>query len=642
MTRVEYESLNDLLEDRGLIDDEGTRVELKRAKNGLPQTFWQSVTAFLNTIGGYILLGFEDGTKEPVPDLAIDELQKNIASGVAQRLDPAISPTVEVVKVAGCKVIVVTVRQADIHQKPVHYKDKNGAPKALKRVGASNLQMTREDIERILLEKSGRSPDGHILSGYTLDQLDKQTLARYRQRLQNLRPTDTALSKDDGGLLASVGCVSYSPETRNWVLNRAGLLVFGQEDFIRSEFPALEVQILKFDEPDWKLTNENRGKKTVIDGKALFDLIPELEETLRLLFPPTVKVTPGKFGREPDPIYKALREAIINAVVHQDYLARRYIQIRIFTDRLEIENPGYSRKPVELFNKPGSDPRNPNIAKAFEKIEYVEKQGFGGAIMIDSIEEAGFTPPEFLSDIDKNSFTVTFHWQHFMSQADLDWVSEFGEMPEDDRKALVYAKNNKDMKNADVRRLCGHDTLKASRVLQRLKSRQLLELHGTGKQAYYTLNARPVSRSSSPKPSRQVGLFEGDGLEDVAGQIVDVAAKSVDAPGKSVDAPAETVDASRKTVDAQLRSMDAIKEEVQQAIQGSKLPRKARRELIENAILEATQTFRTIAELAEMTSLAPERLRAGYVQKMTQSGLLEMKYPEKPKHPDQAYRARKP
>ncbi len=65
------------------------------------------------------------------------------------------------------------------------------------------------------------------------------------------------------------------------------------------------------------------------------------------------------------------------AIVHQDFLARRYIQIRIYGDRLEIENAGYSKKPVTQFEEPGSIPRNPIIARAFEMAGFVEKQGVG-------------------------------------------------------------------------------------------------------------------------------------------------------------------------------------------------------------------------------------------------------------------------
>ncbi|WP_353544250.1 ATP-binding protein [Deinococcus xinjiangensis] len=510
--RVEYESLNDLLEDRGLIDDEGTRVEIKSGKGGLPNGFWTSVNAFSNTVGGYILLGFHDVTKEVIKDVEIDRLQKDISSGIALKLEPPVAPTLEVLRVAGQKIIMVSVTPADTHLKPIYLVEKG--KKGWKRVGSSNLQLSKEDIERMLLEKAGKSPDSYVVGGFGLRHLDTGTLARYRQRLQNLRPTHRLLSKTDEQLLQSLNCLTYTPEKDLWELNRAGLLIFGQEQYVRSVFPSLEVQILRFDEPNWELTAQNRGRKSVLEGRALFDFVPDLEETLLQLFPPTVKVTSGKIGRDPDPIYDALREAIVNAIAHQDFLAARYIQIRIFSDRLEIENPGYSKKPVELFSEPGSLPRNPLIAYAFEIVEYVEKQGFGGSIMIDSIEKAGFTPPKFNSSVDKNSFTVTFFWQHFMSQEDLTWVAEFGEMPEDDKKALVYAKNNNAMKNSDVRRLCGHDTLKASKVLQRLKARQLLELHGTGKQAYYTLTV-PSTPTLPDFSTRQLHFFDvAEGVKD--------------------------------------------------------------------------------------------------------------------------------
>jgi len=86
-----------------------------------------------------------------------------------------------------------------------------------------------------------------------------------------------------------------------------------------------------------------------------------------------------------DPMHVALREAIHNALMHQDYLIHRLIQVRRFTDRLEIENSGTSL-------------RNPRIAQMYYEIGWAGQKGTGIRAMQQAMAELGLTPPAFESE----------------------------------------------------------------------------------------------------------------------------------------------------------------------------------------------------------------------------------------------------
>ena len=72
-----------------------------------------------------------------------------------------------------------------------------------------------------------------------------------------------------------------------------------------------------------------------------------------------------------DPMHVALREAIHNALMHQDYRIHRPTQVRRFADRLEIENPGTSLRDPDRLGEPGSELRNPRIAQMYYEIGWL-------------------------------------------------------------------------------------------------------------------------------------------------------------------------------------------------------------------------------------------------------------------------------
>jgi len=95
---------------------------------------------------------------------------------------------------------------------------------------------------------------------------------------------------------------------------------------------------------------------------------------------------------------EAVREAVVNAVCHRDYLGGAPIQVRLYDDRLEIWNPGglpATLKPADLLRDHDSIPRNPKIASAFFFAGLIEQWGTGTIRMAAALKEAGHSAPEF-------------------------------------------------------------------------------------------------------------------------------------------------------------------------------------------------------------------------------------------------------
>jgi ATP-dependent DNA helicase RecG len=221
------------------------------------------------------------------------------------------------------------------------------------------------------------------------------------------------------------------------------------------------------------------------------EITREVLHILRQEIPERFALRPGDAGRMADPMHVALREALHNALMHQDYRVHRPTQIRRFADRLEIENPGASLRDPDRLGEPGSELRNPRIAHMLYEIGWAERKGTGIRAMQQAMDQLGLTPPTFESDSQDRAFRVIFYRHHFMDQGDLEWLEGWRDLDLDteEQKALVYARKTGRIDNAAFRRLNQTDTLTASRALTRLEGLGLLHRSAQrrGPGVYYTL-----------------------------------------------------------------------------------------------------------------------------------------------------------
>ena len=129
---------------------------------------------------------------------------------------------------------------------------------------------------------------------------------------------------------------------------------------------------------------KGKEKSTVLDRKDYnIDLVTNVDLAMNFLkqYLPVRYVFTGELARKeiPELPYEALREALINAVVHRDYFEKgANVMMEIFDDRIEITNPGGLVKGLtpENFGRV-SMLRNPGIANLFQRIDYIEKMGTG-------------------------------------------------------------------------------------------------------------------------------------------------------------------------------------------------------------------------------------------------------------------------
>jgi hypothetical protein len=190
---------------------------------------------------------------------------------------------------------------------------------------------------------------------------------------------------------------------------------------------------------------------------------------------------------EPEIPHSVIRESIVNAVAHRDYGSTGFIQVIVFSDRVEIWNPGKLPPGLSLekLREPhGPIPRNPLIAEPLFRAGYAEKAGTGTTDMIADCRKAGIPEPDFQQR--GPHFIVTL-WRDWLTE---EFLNRF-DLNDSQIKAIAFLKRMGRISNAEYQNLSGVTDRTALRHLKDLVGKGLIEKTGlTGRSAHYRISRR--------------------------------------------------------------------------------------------------------------------------------------------------------
>ncbi len=348
--------------------------------------FGQAICAFANDLpnnrrSGYLLIGVKDNGS--LSGLTVtDELLKNLGGIRSQgNVLPQPYMTVSRFALSDGDVAVVEVHPSDLP--PVRYKGR-----VYIRVGPRK-GIANEQEERVLAERRvalARSFDARPCSEATIDDIALGQFDAYRR--EAIDPETIAANNRTVELqLASLRLYDPKPACPTY----AGILLFGKNP--RFFLPGAYVQYLKM--PGTDLT-EQPDDQAEISGD-LHSMLRELEGRLKLLIQTTMrKVSALEEKLQPDYPEWALRELLMNAVMHRNYDSNSPIRFYAFSDHIEIQSPGglYGEATPENFPTLSSY-RNPVIAEAMKSLGFVNRFGYGVQRAQTLLQQNGNPPPQF-------------------------------------------------------------------------------------------------------------------------------------------------------------------------------------------------------------------------------------------------------
>ena len=369
---------------------EGQQLELKRSLAEL-ETAMRTLAAFANTEGGTVLFGVR-GSGEIVGVEASQTSKEQLVNKVTASTDPVLYPSVEFVKVNGKTVIVVTVAESE--NKPYL-----AGGRAYKRVGATTVQLRRDEYERLLLGRRASEYDRQPAERATWQDIDEDRVRWYLSRRAEKRGLEVP-STPLPNLLTGLGALV--DRDGQLVPTRAGILFFGRDP--QTFLPHSEVRIARFQ----GTTMMHFVDRADLQG-TLPEVIDEAERFIRRNTRLAAKVVGFRRREVTEYPYEAVREAICNAVCHRDYtMTGSAVRVMIFDDRIEVNSPGGLPPGVTIQNIERKHVlRNTLLVNFLYDIFYIEKWGAGITKMRRLMREHGLKEP-LLEDLG-SFFAVTFY-----------------------------------------------------------------------------------------------------------------------------------------------------------------------------------------------------------------------------------------
>lgn len=416
------------------------------------------ISGFANAEGGVLVIGRnDDGDVIGVPNARrlLDDLPNKIRDVLG------ILAQVNLREEGGRPIIEIIV---DPYPNPISCRGEYYL-----RTGSTNQLLKGAALDRFLLRKHGRHWDGVPLPGVVPADLDAGALKLFRkQAAKSQRLSDTVLAEPDPALLEKLHLLEGD------YLTRAAVLLFHAEP--ERFFTGASVKIGYFED------NASLRYQDEVQG----DLLRQVNQTVEVLQAKYLRAWISYEGLQrvetwPVPA-AALREAVLNAIVHKDYATGVPVQISVYPDRLLIWNPGQLPPDwtiEKLLHKHASQPFNPDLANAFFRAGLIEAWGRGIERILESCASARVPRPDFRYD-------STGLWAEF----------RFPPQPEPGRQAQVEAQveaqvaltdrdwdvliacGTGEMTGKDLARVAGYQTRTGNfkKGLQRLVELGLVEL----------------------------------------------------------------------------------------------------------------------------------------------------------------------
>ena len=372
-----------------ILAGESKNVEFKESLPEKSIKYMKSVVAFANGTGGKIIFGIADKTREVVGFDKEDVFKKMdaIANAVSDSCEPAIIPDITLQTVDGKTVIVVEISEG--RQRPYYIKALGREGGVYVRVAGTTRLADEYMVKELLFEGSNRYYDQALCTGLNItdEDIDALCKAMKEQAVKNAHNEEQKASiKDVGrqqlrswGVLIERDGKDYPSNAFAILAGNGGLHVATQCGVFKGTTKAVFVDRREYTGPLWEQIDE------------------AFQFVLRNIHLGATIV--GVYRQD---IYEiptdAIRELIINAMVHRSYLDHGTIQVAVYDNRLEITSPGKlpMGQTLERMKEGYSKIRNEALAHAFSYMNLIEHWGSGIPRIIEKVKAAGLREPEFI------------------------------------------------------------------------------------------------------------------------------------------------------------------------------------------------------------------------------------------------------
>lgn len=372
-------------------------TEVKAAHGGCPEKLYDTISSFSNQdSGGTFVFGLDERNhfaKVGVYDA--QDLQKKVME-YCEQMTPVVRPVFTVYDEDGLVFVSAEIPPIDISERPCFKTAKGRLQGSYIRVGDADKPMTEYEVYSYEAFRKKYRDDIRPVDGASFKSLDIAKVDAYLALKRSERPNLASISNEQQ--------YEFTGITRDGKITLAALLLFGI--YPQAMYPQLSInatcvpgtEMGRIDVSGTRFTDTKRIEGTLpdmLDGALTF---------VRTNMKIATKIDPGTGERIDIPQYPmdAVREAVLNALIHRDYSFHTEgmpIQLVMYSDRMEIINPGglYGRLTVDRLGQAQPDTRNPALVTAMETLGKTENRYSGIPTIRYSMKKHSLPEPQFVN-----------------------------------------------------------------------------------------------------------------------------------------------------------------------------------------------------------------------------------------------------
>ena len=499
---------------------EHINLECKKAETTLPKSVWETYSSFANTNGGIILFGVEENIREfdfnkrfsfvniKKPQQIVVNFWNTINScKVSSNI--LMDSDVGVCNVKGADIIFIHVPRAEYKYRPV-YINENPMKGTFKRNHEGDYHCTADEVRAMFRDSNDSGNDGSFLAGFTLDDIDINSLRSYRIEFEHRNPTHVWNGLDDADFLEKMSCYGTDRTIKEKCLTIAGLLMFGKGTAVIERFGNIRMDYI--DKSNLTLGSRWSDRVTY-DGmweNNLYNFVRIVMPKLAFGIKRPFKLE-GLVRIDDTPVHKAIREAVINMVIHSDYLVNGVLKVVKTDEGFEFSNPGNLKLPIPAIYDGGySAARNPRIQAMFRMIGYGDNIGSGFPTILSAWSEENWRKPDLQENDDLNQVELKLWMVSLMPQECSEYLQKhFGwvymRLGKYEQIILGTAYLERCVSNSRMQAMLHLNSIEVGHMLAELVRKKMLLINKNGRWTSYMINQEYTI------PAEQIDLNRSSG-----------------------------------------------------------------------------------------------------------------------------------
>ena len=482
---------------------EHINLECKKAESKIPNSVWETYSSFANTDGGVILFGVEENVRETDfsrhfsfvsivnPEQRLKDFWNTVNSDKVSS-NILVDSNVGICDVNGATILWIQIPQADYRSKPVFI---NGNPikGTFKRNHEGDYHCTEEEVKAMLRDANEAGNDGGLLNGYTVDDIDLNSLRSYRIEFEHRNPDHVWNGDDDLTFLKNMGGYAIDRTTQKGWLTAAGLLMFGKGLAVRERFDNIRMDYI---DESGLLPGSRWSDRLTYDGtweNNLYNFVRQVTPKLANQIKRPFRLE-GMVRIDDTPVHKAIREAIVNMVIHSDYMINGVLKIIKLDNGFIFSNPGNLKLPVQSIYEGGhSVARNPRIQQMFRMIGLGDNIGSGFPTILSAWGAEQWRKPDLSQNEDLHQVELKLWMISLMPAECTEYLqnlygTKYSNLEKEPQIILATAYLENGVSNVRMQSILGMHSMDIGRILADLVEQKMLIADKKGRWTSYRIN----------------------------------------------------------------------------------------------------------------------------------------------------------